>query len=363
MDDYNLFGGHTYFGSPLGGLHTYQLTFSLYGTAYVTTWWHYLQKHHISKYLHRSYDRLCTSLLLRNKNSSKKKKKKNLNLRNIPPTGYISPEEIIACLAALPRLESFTIIFQLAIPRPDRMDPPPVTRTVLPALTTFEFQGAREYLEDLVARIDGPQLNKFLIRYLNQLGDFQVAQLRKFIDRSLGPKLNLFRHAHATFDGKWVSFHMYGGTEPYPDPFSHTFILCEGIDWQVSHIPQVLSQFTAIISNVVHLKLNVWRDKYLYSKGRDDVTVEWRHLLHRFSTVQTLHVHQELAAHVARALEDITGQMVAEVLPSLDLIYLAGRRASSVKRFVAARRLSGRPVTVVETETELEERLKSYVPN
>jgi hypothetical protein len=26
MDDYNFFGGHAYFGSPLGGLHTYHLT-------------------------------------------------------------------------------------------------------------------------------------------------------------------------------------------------------------------------------------------------------------------------------------------------------------------------------------------------
>jgi hypothetical protein len=76
MDDYNFFGGHAYFGSPLGGLHTYKTnTFSTVLHT-LTTWWHYLQKHHISKYLHRSYDQLCTSLLLRNKNSSKKKKKK-----------------------------------------------------------------------------------------------------------------------------------------------------------------------------------------------------------------------------------------------------------------------------------------------
>jgi hypothetical protein len=26
LDDYNFFGGHAYFGSPLGGLHTYPLT-------------------------------------------------------------------------------------------------------------------------------------------------------------------------------------------------------------------------------------------------------------------------------------------------------------------------------------------------
>jgi hypothetical protein len=29
MDNYNIFNGHTYLGSPLGGLHTYQLTFFL----------------------------------------------------------------------------------------------------------------------------------------------------------------------------------------------------------------------------------------------------------------------------------------------------------------------------------------------
>jgi hypothetical protein len=29
MDDYNIFSGHAYIGSPLGGLHTYQLTLSL----------------------------------------------------------------------------------------------------------------------------------------------------------------------------------------------------------------------------------------------------------------------------------------------------------------------------------------------
>jgi hypothetical protein len=76
--------------------------------------------------------------------------------------------------------------------------------------------------------------------------------------------------------------------------------------------------------------------------------------------VQTLHVSRDLAGHVALALEDIAGEMVAEVLPSLDLIYLPGQLASSVEKFVAARQLSDRPVTVL-TKTEFEERLKSYV--
>jgi hypothetical protein len=116
MDDYNFFGGHTYLGSPLGGLHTYQLTLSS-GSAYDTSWWHYLQKQHISKYLYRSYDRLCTSLLLRNKNSSKNNNNNNLSepyvarirrhtglvSRNTGNEGLLWPQERVnaACDAAM----------------------------------------------------------------------------------------------------------------------------------------------------------------------------------------------------------------------------------------------------------------------
>jgi len=53
--------------------------------------------------------------------------------------------------------------------------------------------------------------------------------------------------------------------------------------------------------------------------------------------------------------------MVAEVLPSIDLIRLVGQPASSIEKFVAGRRLSGRPVTVIDSETEFYERLKFYV--
>jgi hypothetical protein len=87
-----------------------------------------------------------------------------LSLRSIPPTGYISPEAMVVGLAALPRLETFTIGFQSATSRPDQIPPPPVTRVVLPALTFFEFHGASKYLEDLVARINSSQLNHISIR-------------------------------------------------------------------------------------------------------------------------------------------------------------------------------------------------------
>ena len=106
-----------------------------------------------------------------------------LTLSMIPPTGYISPESMVACLAVLPNLKIFTIDFLLATPHPDQIRLPPKARTVLPALTSFNFQGAYEYLKDLIAQIDSPHLNLIGIDYLDQPDDFQVTQLSKIIDR------------------------------------------------------------------------------------------------------------------------------------------------------------------------------------
>ena len=282
-----------------------------------------------------------------------------LTLFNIPPSDYISPEAFVVGLAALPRLKIFLIGFQSATPSPDRMHPPPVTRTILPALTYFGFKGASEYLEDLVSRIDAPQLDEIHISYLNQLVNFQVNQLARFVNRTVGPKLSQSMYAQVNFCRDRVTFDMsrHANNDRYPN-HAITGIVCQGVDWQVSHLAQVLSHVSATLSTVPHLELKT----YLYGRqleGTDDV--EWLHLLHQFSTVRTLQVSRELAGHVALALEDLASEAVAQTLPSLDLIYLAGQPASSIESFLAARQLSGLPVTVVETQTEFNEKLKSHV--
>jgi hypothetical protein len=66
---------------------------------------------------------------------------------------------MVVGLAALPRLEVLVLEFQMATPRPDRLHPRPMTRTVLPALIPFRFKGASEYLEDLLSRIDALRLD------------------------------------------------------------------------------------------------------------------------------------------------------------------------------------------------------------
>jgi len=281
----------------------------------------------------------------------------DLYLDLIPRGGYISPEAMVPCLAVLPRLKSLSIGAEFtshADRNSHQIRPPPVTRTLLPALTSFQFRGTSRYLEGLISQIDSPQLNQICICDFHWLFDFQVAQLFKFIDRSEDVKLTLIRHADVIFSDYSVTFEMYQCPQGRQNGPVSTSILCEGISGQVLFMAQVFSQPSAILSRVAHLKLSQDLDVDGHHAG-------WLHLFCQFFSVQTLHIAHELAGHVALALEEVTGEMVSEVLPALDLIFLVGQPVSSIDEFIAARRLSGHPVTIVDTEMEFDKRLKSYV--
>lgn len=94
----------------------------------------------------------------------------------------------------------------------------------------------------------------------------------------------------------------------------------------------------------ISLKLEGWPQSEM-------AEVESLHILHQFSAVETLQVSKGPARCIALALEGTTGQTVTEVLPSLNLICLAGQSASSIGRFIAARELSNPPVTVDDSTT------------
>jgi hypothetical protein len=89
----------------------------------------------------------------------------SLWLRNSPDIhsiGYIPPEAMVTGLSALTSLTLLSIQFG----RPGTVQgPPPITRALLPALTDFRFLGVNEYLEDLLSRIDAPQLKYFSVQF------------------------------------------------------------------------------------------------------------------------------------------------------------------------------------------------------
>jgi hypothetical protein len=78
---------------------------------------------------------------------------------------------------------------------------------------------------------------------------------------------------------------------------------------------------------------------------------QWLELLHPFVSVKDLVIHEHLVRLVAPALQAVGGEQVAEVLPTLQNLYLGGPRPSNavqeaIVRFIVARHASDHPVNV-----------------
>jgi hypothetical protein len=243
----------------------------------------------------------------------------DLRLLNIPPGSHITPEVMATCLAPLTGLRTLLIGFKSpTFSRKTRCQHPIWrTRTCLPSLTTFGFHGVVEYLEDLVSRIDTPQLGYIRISYFNQL-DFCIPKLSSFIGRTQNLYLARFKRARIDFGSNNVYVSLYNEREEVLDESHFSLqISCGGLDWQVSHVAQTLSQTGTMISNVEDLAIEA-RDEDMPPGSNDSMDdAEWLELLRLFITVKTLHVSEKLAGYVARGLESIHEATATEMLPAL----------------------------------------------
>ena len=77
----------------------------------------------------------------------------------------------------------------------------------------------------------------------------------------------------------------------------------------------------------------------------------WLQLFRAFTAVKSLYLCKEFAPGIAVALQELVGDRITEVLPSLQNIFVEGLEPSgpveeSVGQFVAARQLSGHPIAI-----------------
>lgn len=221
---------------------------------------------------------------------------------------------------------------------------------MLPSLASFEFWGVSEYLEELTSRIDSPRLNQIHIKYSQPPLAFQIGQLLQFVDRSEDPALALIKYADVAASDTRLKLQMY------LCPVMH---LARGpitvwmpfpvFERPISYVVQVFSQPSALLSQVVHLKLAPSQCQ----ANEDHHNNEWLLFLSRFSAIRTLHVYGRFAERLALALENATsGEMATEVLPDLDLIDFGRRPKSCIEKFLAARQLSGHPVTLIRKRAD-----------
>jgi hypothetical protein len=267
-----------------------------------------------------------------------------LTLLNIPHSGHISPEAIVTGLAVLANLRNLHIEFESPLSRPDRETrrPPPPTLTVLPALTRFVFHGVSEYLEDLVARIDAPLLDKILITFFHQL-IFDIPQLAQFMRRT--PTFQPVIDASVHFSLNHIMVESF----PPSHKTSRLTISCKWLEWQLSSLAQVFTSFFPSIYMVECLTIDGFR--HWTSRWQADTeNMQWLEIFQQFTSVRRLFVSTAFVRCIALALQEV-GERVTDVLPALEGLSLEGLRSSTpvqeaIGKFVTAREPSGHPVAV-----------------
>jgi hypothetical protein len=200
----------------------------------------------------------------------------HLSLWKFPHSGYIPPETMVTCLSVLTKLESLFIGFESPRSCPDRQSrrPPPSTRTLLPVLTKIRFKGASQYLEDLMARIDAPLLDKLTITFFHQL-IFDTPGLAQFIYRT--PNFKTHHEARVEFSDSGVRV-------KFPQAYDGVLeleILCNQSDWQLSSLAQVCnSSFPrALICAVKQLDIHEAASPQM--RWQDDIEIsQWLELWH-----------------------------------------------------------------------------------
>lgn len=278
----------------------------------------------------------------------------DLDLWRIPYSGYISPEAMVTCLSMLTRLKSLFIGFESPRypPHLNSRCPPPPTRTVLPVLTKLWFKGVGDYLEDLVARINAPLLNNLRIIFFLQLV-FDTPELTQFIGRT--PKLKAHGEAHVFFRDRNISVTLPQSGPETIDGALQLEISCTQSDWQLSSLAQVCKStfprtFIPAVERV-YFRSGSWPLRW-----QDDMEKsQWLELFHPFTAVKGLYISQEFAPLIVPAVQELVGERVTEVLPSLQTLFLEETHASgpfqeTIGNFVSARQHTKHPIVVSRWE-------------
>ncbi len=269
---------------------------------------------------------------------------RNLQLSGIP---FLGLPNLLLSTTNLVHL-SLYLEFRSPLSRPDHANrrPPPLARITLPAISTLQFKGVSEYLENLVAQIDAPLLGELGIVFFHQLV-FDTPQLLRFVRRT-----NTLREpveADVLFRGNFVRVNLYSRRQSVKHKILGSTILCRESDWQLSSLSQLCNSFLPLLSGLEHV--GICEDS-LRPHWHDDMeNTQWLELLRPFTAMKNLYLLKELAPRILPALQGLTGEGLTEVLPALQNIFIDGLEPSGhiqavIGKFVVTGQLSGHPVAV-----------------
>ena len=241
-----------------------------------------------------------------------------LHLWNIPDSGYISPQVVVTCLAAMTGLESFTLGFHSPQSRANQQSRPlpPSTSILLPSLAVLKFKGVSEYLEDLLALVSVPILHSVQITFFNQL-IFGTSQLTRLICHTNKLK-DLNDSAEIVLYDRFIE--IMTPRKPTSDGCRINLrISCTGSDWQLASLTQVWNSILPFTS------LYIMDDLHHQPLWQDTEDTQWLEFLRRFTTVKELYLSEQLTFRVGTALQGLTSEKATNVLPRLQGLFLAAR--------------------------------------
>ena len=270
----------------------------------------------------------------------------DIQLHEIPITGYFSPGAFANALSGMTQVRSLLLYFRSLPPRQNYFGFPSPSgeRIVLPALTCLKYRGTSKYLDIFVARIDAPRLDDINITFFYQ-PTMDASELGRFIERIemqtslIQADVETFAHAIS------ISFTDSSVSE---STRLRLQISCEQLDWQLSCMGQVCNQISPFLFHVSNIGVITARPLGGQDEGNGQ---QWLYLLHsfKFGGAKSFWVTGEFTEDILGALGP-ANEGNTTMLPSLRRVRIQKpvdtNRPSwdSVQSFITSRWISGRPV-------------------
>jgi hypothetical protein len=238
-----------------------------------------------------------------------------LSLTHIRMSCYFPPGHLVTHLPGLPHLEELSIGFAIPIPVPSSEGElllPPIPPVTLPTLRRLTFRGVGAYLENLVAQIHTPHLERLNLTLFFEVA-FRLVNLAEFIRRAEGFGC-LVAGAIFNKDGASIDADNYG--QPGNEKLSLR-VNCKRLDWQIDSAIQVCSALRGVLSTVEDLTVNLDVDGMPSDWGNVLDELLWHELLLPFIGVRKLHIGLSLTLELSQALGLVAGGLVMELLPEL----------------------------------------------
>ena len=266
-----------------------------------------------------------------------------LTLTHIRDSCYFPPGHLVKQLQGLPHLEELSIGFAIS-PNEEEQIRAPIPSVTLPTLRRLAFCGEEAYLDNLIAQINTPLLERLSLTFFLDLA-FTLVNLTEFIHRTEGLGCPF---TQITFDKDGASLDTgYYGHQGIGKLSLH--VNCAPLDWQVESATQVCRALGSVLSAVEELTLDL--DVEGMRSGWENTldSMLCHELLLPFIVVKKLHIGSSLTHHLSKALQSIPEGLVLELLPGLQELDVQLEIDDARKLFSAflnSRGSLGRPVAL-----------------